>query len=144
MNDEAESSRAAQDRYTPSTSHTTTRQHEDVEDGDHYEEEEDIEEEEDPVEREQRLKQRRLDARRRRIIFLDHLLKEIDLLIFLELIALYHLEYAPPTFYSLKLTLAVAPSSGSRCAPSFTAPSLLRFPTWPSTSSTTNTSLTFR
>jgi hypothetical protein len=43
--------------------------------------------------REQRVKERRLDAKRKRVVFLDHLLRELDTLVFLELIALYHLEY---------------------------------------------------
>jgi hypothetical protein len=50
-------------------------------------------EEEDEAQREQRFKERRLDAKRKRVNLLDHLLRELDTLVFVELITLYHLEY---------------------------------------------------
>lgn len=62
----------------------------------------DIDEEEDAAQREQRAKERRLDAKRKRVTFLEHLLRELDTLVFLELITLYHLEcvYAHPSLQS--------------------------------------------
>jgi hypothetical protein len=51
-----------------------------------------IDEEEEARKLEQRAKERRLDAKKKRVVFLDHLLRELDSLIFVELIALYYLE----------------------------------------------------
>lgn len=45
----------------------------------------------------QRMKERRLDAKRKRVLFLDKLLRELDSLMFVELVALYHLEYVDTT-----------------------------------------------
>ena len=82
MNDEAESSRAGRRRSSDAVS--------DVERDDDIA---DVEQEEDIAQREQRVKERRLDAKRKRVVFLDHLLRELDTLVFMELITLYYLEY---------------------------------------------------
>ncbi|KAL5383544.1 hypothetical protein DPSP01_005938 [Paraphaeosphaeria sporulosa] len=81
MNDEAESSRAGQRRRSIADPDT------DNDDGIA-----DIDLDEDIAQREQRMKERRLDAKRKRVVFLDHLLRELDTLVFLELITLYHLD----------------------------------------------------
>jgi hypothetical protein len=41
-------------------------------------------------------RQRRLDAKRKRIGFLDALLRDLDALVFGELLALYYLEHVDP------------------------------------------------
>ncbi|KAF1964732.1 DUF1746-domain-containing protein [Bimuria novae-zelandiae CBS 107.79] len=81
MNDEAESSRAG--RRHSSIGASDVELDETVADLDH---------EEVIAQRERRAKERRLDAKRKRVVFLDHLLRELDTLVFLELIALYHLD----------------------------------------------------
>ncbi|KAJ4293152.1 hypothetical protein N0V90_008434 [Kalmusia sp. IMI 367209] len=81
MNDEAESSRAGRRLDASSTSDT-----------EHDDDVADIDYDEQVAQREQRIKERRLDAKRKRVAFLDHLLRELDTLAFLELIALYHLD----------------------------------------------------
>jgi len=84
MNDEAESSRAPQrhDDALPELA--------DLEDA--------IArlEEEEQREREKHAKQTRLDAKRKRIQMLGELLRDLDMIVYLELITLYHLEYYPP------------------------------------------------
>jgi hypothetical protein len=111
MDDEAESSQA--------------RRHEDDEhlgrDEAREDERERIDEEEEAAEREKLVKERRVDAKRKRIVFLDHLLRELDTLVFLELITLYHLEYdcncnLNRACMSLLIFIA-APFSGSPSAP---------------------------
>ncbi|KAF9735370.1 hypothetical protein PMIN02_001070 [Paraphaeosphaeria minitans] len=82
MNEEAESSRAGQCRSSIAEPDTDN-------DNDGTA---DIELDEDIAQREQRVKERRLDAKRKRVVFLDHLLRELDTLVFLELITLYHLD----------------------------------------------------
>lgn len=96
MNNEAESS-AAGARHTQATSRDVD---EDLQspypatgEGNEEEVEDDIDPEEDALKREQRAKERRLDAKRKRLIFLEHLLRELDMVVFLEFITLYHLEY---------------------------------------------------
>lgn len=79
MNDEAESSRAGQRR---SSAAALEAEHE------HDDSIADL-----VAQQEQRAKERRLDAKRKRVVFLDHLLRELDTLVFLELITLYYLEY---------------------------------------------------
>ncbi|KAL1612027.1 hypothetical protein SLS60_000250 [Paraconiothyrium brasiliense] len=86
MNDEAESSRAGLRRSSIAAS--DTEEHDDAIAA--------IDPEEELAQREQRVKERRLDAKRKRVVFLDHLLRELDTLVFLELITLYHLEYTSP------------------------------------------------
>ncbi|KAJ4357265.1 uncharacterized protein N0V89_001840 [Didymosphaeria variabile] len=81
MNDEAESSRAGLRRSSIAASDT---EHDDAI--------VDIDPEEEIAQREQRVKERRLDAKRKRVVFLDHLLRELDTLVFFELITLYHLD----------------------------------------------------
>jgi hypothetical protein len=49
-------------------------------------------EEDEARERKKLAKQRRQDAKRKRIAFLDHLLRELDSLVFVELITLYYLD----------------------------------------------------
>jgi hypothetical protein len=53
----------------------------------------DVEAAEDAAERATLAKERRFDAKRKRILFLENLLRELDTLVFLELITIYHLEY---------------------------------------------------
>jgi len=89
MDDEAESSRAGLLRnrngpppeadVDPDDEHTISDMVEDMVD--------------DEAVREQIAKERRADAKKKRVAFLDHLLRELDTLVFLELITLYHLEY---------------------------------------------------
>lgn len=82
MNDEAESSRATQ-RHDNTASHLA-----DLEDAlARFEEAEERE-------KEKQIKQRKLDAKRKRIQMLGELLRELDMIVYLELITLYHLEYA--------------------------------------------------
>lgn len=84
MNDEAESSRASR-RAAAAEEHEEEGLAEvELDSGDDGEEE--------AAEREKRVKERRVDAKRKRVVFLDHLLRELDTLVFLELITLYHLE----------------------------------------------------
>jgi hypothetical protein len=80
MNDEAESSRAALRHHDSSPDHI-----DDIVDADP---------EEDARERTKAVKERRLDAKRKRIRMLGDLLRELDLAVYMELLALYHLEYA--------------------------------------------------
>jgi hypothetical protein len=82
MNDEAESSRAPQ-RQNDAASHLA-----DLEDAlARFEEAE-------QREKDKATKQRRLDAKRKRIQMLGELLRDLDMVVYLELITLYHLEYA--------------------------------------------------
>lgn len=83
MNDEAESSRAALRRDDSSPDRT-----DDIED---------IDPEEVAHERAKDAKERRLDAKRKRIRMLGDLLRELDLVVYMELLVLYHLEYALPS-----------------------------------------------
>ncbi|KAF2704973.1 DUF1746-domain-containing protein [Pleomassaria siparia CBS 279.74] len=96
MDDEAESSRAGLLRRANSSS-----EHRDADfDSEHEHEheharadaEEDHDDGEDALERERVAKERRVDAKRKRILFLEHLLRELDTLVFLELITIYHLD----------------------------------------------------
>lgn len=51
-------------------------------------------------EREKAVQQRRMDAKRKRIQMLGELLRDLDMVVYLQLITLYHLEYdhqAPST-----------------------------------------------
>lgn len=92
MNDEAESSRAAlrRDDSFP----------------DRIDDIEDIDPEEIAREHAKAVKERRLDAKRKRIRMLGDLLRELDLVVYMELLALYHLEYtSPPLTAVLSLTL---------------------------------------
>ncbi|KAF2729158.1 DUF1746-domain-containing protein [Polyplosphaeria fusca] len=82
MNDEPESSRTGDgyghaDASSDHDHHEATREHDD---------------EEDAARREQTTKERRIDAKRKRITLLDSLLRELDSLVFLEHIAIYHLD----------------------------------------------------
>jgi hypothetical protein len=113
MDDEAESSRAGQrhDDEAPAPEHHDTEL-DDVLDA--------VDEEAEAAELQKELKERRVDAKRKRVKFLDHLLRELDTLVFLELITLYHLEYDYLIFTSTEilgpLTISAVPSSGSRFA----------------------------
>ena len=80
MNDEGESSRAAL-RHDDSSP-------------DHLDGIADIDPEEVARERAKDARERRLDAKRKRIRMLGDLLRELDLVVYMELLALYHLEYA--------------------------------------------------
>jgi hypothetical protein len=83
MNDEAESSRAPQRHDDAAASHLAH-----LEDAlAHFEEAEERD-------REKQVKQRRLEAKRKRIQMLGELLRDLDMVVYLELITLYHLEYA--------------------------------------------------
>ena len=104
MNDEAESSRAA-------------LRH-DVSSPDHLESEVDIDLEEVARERAKDAKERRLDVKRKRIRMLGDLLRELDLVVYMELLALYHLEYALPSrsYVTLELMWCIAARfSGLHC-----------------------------
>ncbi|KAF2192117.1 DUF1746-domain-containing protein [Zopfia rhizophila CBS 207.26] len=79
MNDEAESSRAGL-RYGNDTISDTEL------------EPTVIDKEEDAARREETARERRVDAKRKRVVFLDHLLRELDILVFLELVTVYHLD----------------------------------------------------
>jgi hypothetical protein len=91
MDDEPESSRAGLLRPRDGSSSDVNREQEqehaviDVE--------EDSDGAEDAAEREKIAKERRFDAKRKRILFLENLLRELDTLVFLEFITIYHLEY---------------------------------------------------
>ncbi|KAF3045700.1 hypothetical protein E8E12_011343 [Didymella heteroderae] len=78
MNDEAESSRAALRRDDSSPDRTDDA--------------EDIDAEEIAREHAKAVKERRLDAKRKRIRMLGDLLRELDLVVYMELLALYHLD----------------------------------------------------
>lgn len=80
MNDEAESSRAA---LRPDGSSADPIDHVTYIDPDEVERE-----------RAKYTKERRLDAKRKRIRMLGDLLRELDLVVYMELLALYNLEYA--------------------------------------------------
>lgn len=80
MNDEAESSRAGLRRDDSSP--------------DRIDDIEDIDPEEVAREHANTVKERRLDAKRKRVRMLGDLLRELDLVVYMELLALYHLEYA--------------------------------------------------
>jgi hypothetical protein len=82
MNDEAESSGAAQ-RHPDSSPELA-----DAEDAITQ-----IDDEEVQRLKEQLIKERRLDAKRKRIRMLNELLRELDLAVYMQLIAVYHLEY---------------------------------------------------
>lgn len=84
MNDEAESSRAPQ-RHDDNS-------HANVEDAivdlDAH-----MDEEVDEREKEKLAKERRLDGKRKRIRMLNELLRDLDMVVYMELITLYYLEY---------------------------------------------------
>ncbi|KAJ4409510.1 hypothetical protein N0V91_002431 [Didymella pomorum] len=82
MNDEAESSRAALRRDDSSP--------------DRIDDVEDIDPEEIAREHAKAVKERRLDAKRKRIRMLGDLLRELDLVVYMELLALYHLDLLTP------------------------------------------------
>jgi hypothetical protein len=87
MNDEAESSGAAQRNGESSPELADP---EDVID--------EVDEEEKQRLKDQLVKERRLDAKRKRIRMLNDLLRELDLVVYMQLITVYHLEYGrPPT-----------------------------------------------
>jgi hypothetical protein len=86
MNDEAESSRAALRRDDSSPDRI-----------------DDIDTDPEEIAREhaKAVKERRLDAKRKRIRMLGDLLRELDLVVYMELLALYHLEYASLSPFSM-------------------------------------------
>lgn len=137
MNHDAESSSAAGPRHVE-TSDT---------DPDHERRDEEAE----ARERKKTAKQRRLDAKKKRIAFLESLLRELDSLAFVELIALYYLEYVCTVWpQSLKRmrryngscanVLIAAHSSGSSSGPSSMSPSSRHFRTCNLRANMTNTS----
>jgi hypothetical protein len=76
---------------------------------------------------EQLARERRLDAKRKRIRMLNELLRELDLTVYMQLITVYYLEYAhpPPALApscnnTALIPSAAAPSSGWRSKPSST------------------------
>jgi hypothetical protein len=86
MNHEAESSRAPQ-RHDDSS-------HADPDDAIvDVDVDMDIDEEADEREREKLAKERRLDAKRKRIRMLNELLRDLDMVVYMELITLYYFEY---------------------------------------------------
>lgn len=56
-----------------------------------------IDEEEVQRLKDQLVKERRLDAKRKRIRMLNELLRELDLVVYMQLITLYHFEYENST-----------------------------------------------
>lgn len=94
MNDEAESSRAALRRDGSSPDHIANIA--------------DTDPEEVARERLKDAKERRLDAKRKRIRMLGDLLRELDLVVYMELLALYHLEYDLPARLHIALGLICA------------------------------------
>lgn len=106
MNDEAESSEAAQRRGD--SSHKL----EDTEDAITF-----VDEEERQRLKDQLAKERRLDAKRKRIRMLNELLRELDLMVYMQLITVYYLECDHPIALKLhtqtNLYNTAAPSSGS-------------------------------
>lgn len=82
MNDEAESSGAAQRDGESSL--------ERADPGDVIDE---VDDEEKQRLKDQLVKERRLDAKRKRIRMLNDLLRELDLVVYMQLITVYHLEY---------------------------------------------------
>jgi hypothetical protein len=85
MNDEAESSEAAQRRGDSS------HELEDAEDAMTS-----VDEEERQRLKDQLAKERRLDAKRKRIRMLNELLRELDLMVYTQLITVYYLECDHP------------------------------------------------
>ncbi|KAH3972445.1 hypothetical protein HBI56_001150 [Parastagonospora nodorum] len=81
MNDEAESSGAAQ-RHGPNSPELVDPEDDLVE----------IDEEEVQRLKDQLVKERRLDAKRKRIRMLNELLRELDLVVYMQLITLYHFD----------------------------------------------------
>jgi hypothetical protein len=120
MNDEAESSGAAQRRTDGPRELAEVEA--DTEDAIAQ-----IDDEEVQRLKEQLVKERRLDAKRKRIRMLNELLRELDLAVYMQLIAVYHLEYdttAPPlhpTWTWTNQPATAARSSGSPSRPSSTA-----------------------
>lgn len=106
MNDEAESSEAARLRVDSS------QELEDAEDAILS-----IDEEERQRLKGQLAKERRLDAKRKRIRMLNELLRELDLMVYMQLITVYYLEYnhhiAPRLHTQTNLSSTAAPSFGS-------------------------------
>lgn len=104
MNDEAESSEAAQRHRNTSP-----------ELGDTEEDVVLIDEEEVQRLKDQLTKERRLDAKRKRIRMLNELLRELDIMVYMQLITVYHLEYGDhttPEAYT-DMYIVAARSSGS-------------------------------
>ncbi len=93
MDDEAESSHASLLRHGNSSVDADAQHEHAIAD---VEVEDDYDTAEDAAAREQIAKERRVDAKRKRILFLEHLLRELDTLVFVELITIYHLEYVGP------------------------------------------------
>jgi hypothetical protein len=56
----------------------------------------DIDDEADEREKEKLVRERRLDAKRKRIRMLNELLRDLDMVVYMELITLYYLEYDQP------------------------------------------------
>jgi hypothetical protein len=83
MNDEAESSRAPQRHDDGSPGHVDP---DDAMAG--------VDGEDEERYRVENAKGRRLDAKRKRIRMLNELLRDLDMVVYLELITAYHLEYA--------------------------------------------------
>jgi hypothetical protein len=81
MNDEAESSEAAQ-RHADSSPELA-----DSEDAIAHVDEAEVQRLKDQL-----VKERRLDAKRKRIRMLNELLRELDLVVYMQLITVYHLE----------------------------------------------------
>lgn len=106
MNDEAESSEAAQRRGD--SSHELA----DPEDAIPYVDEEEVQRLKDQL-----AKERRLDAKRKRIRMLNDLLRELDLMVYMQLITVYYLECDHSTATKLHThanpLTAAAPFSGS-------------------------------
>lgn len=81
MNDEAEAAPRTNGRSSPEPV--------DPEDAD-------VDEAEQQRLKQQHVKERRLDAKRKRIRMLNDLLRELDLVVYMQLITVYQLEYGSP------------------------------------------------
>jgi hypothetical protein len=86
MNDEGESSAAAQRHGDRSPEHAGAEDA--MVDGSDEEEMQRL--------KDQLVKERRLDAKRKRIRMLNELLRELDLVVYMQLITVYYLEYDHP------------------------------------------------
>jgi hypothetical protein len=96
MNHEAESSRAPQ-RHDDSSPADPDDAIVDADADVDIDMDMDIDEEADEREKEKLVRERRLDAKRKRIRMLNELLRDLDMVVYMELITLYYLEYDQPS-----------------------------------------------
>ena len=120
MNDEAESSRAPQRHDDSSPEHV------DPDDATAA-----LDDEEEERYKVKNAKGRRLDAKRKRMRMLNELLRDLDMVVYLELITVYYLEYDchHASGNTANNTFTAARSSGSLSKPSHTECCLRPLPT---------------